>query len=69
MAGAARAVRYALALAIGLGLTSSGMLSAHAASVPTVPAIVIGGSAAAGWNDPLGHGYVERGLAAYGQAE
>jgi hypothetical protein len=69
MPRSARALRYALALAIGLGLMSSGMLPAHAASVPTVPAIVIGGSAAAGWNDPLGHGYVERGLAAYGQAE
>ena len=55
--------------ALLLGLMAFYLGSAHAAHIRTVRAIIIGGSAASGWNDPLGHGYVERGLMAYGQAE
>ncbi len=58
-----------LTAAFLVGLAPFGLHTAHAAPVRSVRAIIIGGSAASGWNDPVGHGYVERGLLAYAHAE
>jgi len=70
MADLRRVFEYAAVLALGASLAFGSLMSgARAASIPTISTIIVGGSAAKGWNDPIGHGYVERGLTAYGEAE
>lgn len=66
-----RRARWWLAAAAGtaLGIASLALLAApgRSAAGPRIPVLVVGGSAAAGWRDATGPGYVSRGLTRYAQ--
>jgi hypothetical protein len=62
-------VRYLLAFLLSLGCLFTSVIPAWAGAPPSIPVMIVGGSAASGWNDPTGHGYVERGLNTFAAAE
>lgn len=64
----ARAWRAASA-GMALWIASLALLAApgRSAAGPRIPVLVVGGSAAAGWRDATGAGYVSRGLTRYAQ--
>ena len=51
--------------ALGLLLLAVLATPGRSAPGPRIPVLIVGGSAAAGWRDAAGHGYVRRGLGQY----
>ena len=65
-----RRARWRLAAGMGAALWIASLALAapgRSAARPRIPVLVVGGSAAAGWHDAAGPGYVSRGLTRYAE--